>query len=493
MVRRRGLRGFITLASLALALVWAMPAVAAYNHSGESDSGRFRSAHPEATGSKLDSCTLCHTGGTTVSGGKTTNLGSCQWCHAKYGYDASGDIKVTLNVYGVAYMAAGRSAGAVTAIDTLDSDADGYANGAEIKASRYPGDATDDPSKIPASYRIYTLAQIKAMTAKTQFLGMNASKSDDAYSQYTGVTMETLLANAGTLSSATGIKVYAPDGFSVYHPLDPPATTTTGIYPVRWTYPQGTFLYNAVADLSLNPTGGWINYSSPAAAGRTSGSLIDVPGGLKLLLAYARDGASLSTGVLSTSNKLDGEGPYRVVPPQLVAGPLDQRSTNSTSTKVWPYDNNLDHNAGYSSRSATIIKVEPLPAGTTDINIFEAGWKLIDEGKVVVYGALERMRTSLSIRRSAAVVRRNKSFTLSGSLNLANVGDRIVVDVRKPGSKTWTRASILTVTSVNSSGGGNWRYTYKTKKRGVYRFRVRYLGDVTRTPCRSRDLNVRVK
>jgi hypothetical protein len=32
--------------------------------------------------------------------------------------------------------------------------------------------------------------------------------------------------------------------------------------------------------------------------------------------------------------------------------------------------------------------VEPLPAGTTDIDRSEAGWKLIDEGKIVIYGAI---------------------------------------------------------------------------------------------------------
>jgi hypothetical protein len=460
---------------------------------GEKDSGAFRLAHPEATGTKLDSCTLCHTGGTTVSGGKTTNLGSCQWCHAKYGYDSSGDIKITLNSYGAAYMAAGRNTAAVTAIDGLDSDGDGFKNGVEIKAVRYPGDATDDPTKLPASYRVYTLAQLKAMSAKTQFLAMNASKSDDSYSEYTGVPIEDLLTRSGVLSSATGIKVFAPDGFSVYHPLDPPATVTPGIYPVRWTYPQGTFLYNAVADIATNPSGGWVNYSSPAAAGRTSGSLIDVTGGLKLILAYARDGAPMAPGYLTTTNKLDGEGPFRVVPPQASPGPLDQRSTNSSSTLVWPYNNALDHNAGYSSRSATIIKVEPLPAGTTDINVFEAGWDLLDQNKVVVYGALEPMHTALTMHRSRPVVKRKKALVLTGAIGTANLGDRLVIEVLRPGSHRYTRLAGRDITAVNRSGGGTWRYMYKPKWRGTYKFRVRFDGDVTREFGRSNTVKVKVK
>jgi hypothetical protein len=335
--------------------------------------------------------------------------------------------------------------------------------------------------------------QLKAMTRKTEFLAMNASKSDDSYSEYSGVAVEELLARSGMLSSATGIKVYAPDGFSVYHPLDAPATVTTGIYPVRWTYPQGTFLYSPVADMLTNPTGGWVNYASPAAAGRASGSLIDVPGGLKLMLAYARDGAAMTPGALTPANKLDGEGPYRLIPPQLVSGPLDQRSTNSSSTLIWPYNGALDHNAGYSSRSATIIKVEPLPAGTTDINVFEAGWDLLDANKVVVYGALSPMPTSLTINRSKMVVRRRQTVILTGKLTPANIGDTVVVDVKTPGSKRWKKLSVRKVSAVDASGAGSWRFKYSSKRRGTYTFRVRYRGDITRQVGFSRSVKVKVK
>jgi len=58
-------------------------------------------------------------------------------------------------------------------------------------------------------------------------------------------------------------------------------------------------------------------------------------------------------------------------------------------TGVWPYDVNADHNAGFSTRTTTIIKVEPLPEGTTDINLLEAGWPYVDDAKIVVYGAID--------------------------------------------------------------------------------------------------------
>jgi hypothetical protein len=36
-----------------------------------------------------------------------------------------------------------------------------------------------------------------------------------------------------------------------------------------------------------------------------------------------------------------------------------------------------------------MIKVEPLPPGTTDINTMEAGWPYVDEEKIVIYGSID--------------------------------------------------------------------------------------------------------
>ena len=45
-----------------------------------------------------------------------------------------------------------------------------------------------------------------------------------------------------------------------------------------------------------------------------------------MMLAFKRDGEYLTQGVLNLQNKLDGEGPFRVVPPQKIPGPPDQRT-----------------------------------------------------------------------------------------------------------------------------------------------------------------------
>ena len=92
--------------------------------------------------------------------------------------------------YGKDYRTEGRNAAAIGAIENLDSDVDGYANAVEIAAVRYPGDPKDDPTKVPAPSRVFTQEQLEQMPQHSQFLLMNASKSDDSYTKYSGVRSE---------------------------------------------------------------------------------------------------------------------------------------------------------------------------------------------------------------------------------------------------------------------------------------------------------------
>ena len=362
-------------------------ALAAYHHEGERDADKFLSVYPDKAGTKLDQCALCHSGGAYESKDELVSLGSCQWCHYSYGYDGSGNIQDTMNAYGRDYKTNGRNADAVRAIETLDSDADEYTNLEEITANRFPGNAGDDPSLVSAPYRIYTRQQLAALGGHTQFLLMNTSRSGDFYAQYTGIPMEVLLQDAGILDSASGITVYSPDGWSQYHPLN--ADPDPELYPVYGVYPAATYHYDEEADTANNPTDGWCDYSAPSCTGRNNGDPIAVAGGLKMILAYKRDGLYLDTGVLNQDNKLDGEGPFRVVPPQKSPTPPDQSSKSANQAVIWPYDYDWDHNAGAATRTVTIIRVEPLPAGTTDIDLLEAGWAYVDQEKIIIYGAID--------------------------------------------------------------------------------------------------------
>jgi hypothetical protein len=382
-------RTWIIVAATGIVILsFVTSAFTAYHHMGEVDSGIFISVHPDKAGTKLDSCNLCHTGGTNAQG---VTLGSCQWCHSSYGYDGHGNIDDTLNSYGLAYKENGRNIDAVGAIEDLDSDDDGFTNGEEIAATRYPGDPNDDPSKITAPYRIFTLAQLEGMREHGQFLLMNASKSTDFYAEYSGVLVSDLLKRAGMLPSATGVRVYAPDGFSQSHPLGPVADPS--LYHVNGEYPEAYYHYSGEADFVLHPESGWCDYSAPSCAGRTDGQLIENEHGLRMILAITRDEQYLTPGVLNPQNKLDGEGPFRVVPPQKNPGPPDQRSNANNQNVIWPYQQDGDHNAGFSTRSATIIRVEPIPEGTTDVDVLEAGWNYVDEKKIIVYGAINPVPT----------------------------------------------------------------------------------------------------
>jgi hypothetical protein len=369
-------------------------AFSAYHHEGEEDSPNFLAVYPGKAGTKLDQCTLCHSGGSYQQSGKTVTLGSCQWCHYTYGYDGHGNIMDTLNLYGKDYLYNGRNEASLVAIEPLDSDGDGYSNITEINANRYPGDPNDDPSKVVAPYRVYSMAQLEAMPQHTQFLLMNTSRSGDYYAEYSGVVLGDLLDNTGIQDTATGITVYSPDGWSQYHPLEPDPDPE--LYHVYGTYPSSVYYYDGEADVALNPVDGWCDYSAPSCVGRNPLDPIVVPNGLKTILAVKREGAYLEPGVLNVDNKLDGEGPFRVVPPQKVPSPPDQSSRAANQEVIWPYNEDWDHNAGSSTRTVTIIKVNPLPPGTTDIDVLEAGWRYVDEEKVIIYGAVEPGRDEVA-------------------------------------------------------------------------------------------------
>lgn len=381
-------KALLFIGPLVLWMLLAPAGWCAYHHEGEKDAEKFLTVYPNKAGTKLDHCALCHTAGEYESKGKMVQLGSCQWCHYTYGYDGSGNILETMNSYGKAYHDSGRNPAAIAAIEALDSDGDGYANMDEITANRFPGDPADDPSQVAAPFRIYTRAQLAALGEHTQFLLMNTSRSGDYYAEYTGLPMQDLLRDAGLTGQASGITVFSPDGWSQYHPLELDAGQPE-FYHVNGTYPEASYHYKDQADEAKNPQDGWCDYSAPSCAGRTNDDGIVVPGGLKMILAYKREGQFMDPGILNQDNKLDGEGPFRVVPPQKTPSPPDQSSKADNQAVIWPYMNDWDHNAGASTRTVTIIRVEPLPAGTTDINVLEAGWSYVDQEKVIIYGAID--------------------------------------------------------------------------------------------------------
>ena len=208
----------------------------------------------------------------------------------------------------------------------------------------------------------------------------------DYYITYTGFIMQELLEAAGWTDNSTGVTVTAPDGFSFSYARESNEDDTN--YFIEGIYPQASFFYDAEAD--------WVDYSAPGCIGRTNGQLISVTNGLRLILAYKANGAYMDPAYQDDEDKLNGEGPFRAVPPQWNPGYPDRQATSDTPyAEPWPYDPdeiNTDHNAGFSARGVTAIRVDPLPEGTTEYDWrnsqTDGGWGLLDEEKIVIYGNL---------------------------------------------------------------------------------------------------------
>jgi len=356
---------------LALGVLWLVPNVnpawAAYSsHQNDQDINNFLTVYPFAKSTKLDDCSLCHPGSPN---GKT---GSCDYCHQTYGLQPPHG-NVPLNPYGQAYKDAERNQNALRTIESADSDGDGYSNIAEIQALFFPGNNKDYPGLTPAPVVTMSFERILSLPYHSEFLLLNAKKDTDWYARYGGVKMIDLLRYVGARGDATQITVFAPDGFSQTFPIKSSGTQ----YNVKGPYPQGTY-YGGLD---------FVNYSF------IPNKLVDgdqIPDELYMLLGYLRNGAPLAKGKINPATlKLDGEGPYRLIPPQKIAGSPDRPSTASPVGDGWDYDASKDHNAGFSARCVTAIRIEPLPAGTTDFAWTEGGWNLVDQSRVVIYGGID--------------------------------------------------------------------------------------------------------
>jgi hypothetical protein len=161
-------------------------------HESEKDTTNLVNAYPKAVGTRVDDCQTCHTSGTlTPTGaGAAITKNACDFCHLIQhpltGYTGQPAAYAdTLNVYGAAYKAGGRTKDALLALDAQDSDGDGSANGAEIAEVKYPGDPASKPGQPNAPQKIFTLAELEALTAHSEFLLANSTKQQfDDYATY---------------------------------------------------------------------------------------------------------------------------------------------------------------------------------------------------------------------------------------------------------------------------------------------------------------------
>jgi hypothetical protein len=363
-----------------------VPSRSYVGHEKDDDSQAFLRAYPQAAGTRLDDCQTCHRGGPNGTDAER-EYSPCSYCHllvypnARYKTGVPKKYEETLNPFGLAYKKAGRSAAALKAIESQDADGDGAANSAEIAALRNPGDPASRPGQYAAPTVRFAWDDLHRLPVRKQFMLMNTTKEPtDDYVTFTGVTLLDVLDAAGVnLQEATGVTVFAPDGYSV----------DVAISDILLPFPQG--YYYAGPRTLTSTERSFMKYPANLPAGLTDGQKIaEAPW---LLLAFEREGKPLDPSSYEKgTGRLTGEGPYRLLKPQrdLLGDPAKPgRPDRAMKAKAfgdgWDFSPAIDHNAGACVRGACVLRINPMPAGVEEYD-WKNGWPLIADRTLVIYG-----------------------------------------------------------------------------------------------------------
>jgi hypothetical protein len=377
--------GWIVLASAGVAREKAVSRAYA-GHENDRDIQNFIRHYPKAAGTRLDDCQTCHRSG--IKGTDTEReFSPCGYCHllqfpkAKYKTGIPENFEQTLNPYGIEYKRKGRTLKALAAISNLDSDGDGFANAEEIDDMRNPGDAASKPGQPMSPIKKISWNDIRALPRHDQFMLMNASHDwMDEYVVCSGVRILDLLQAAGTEpTGADGITVFAPDGYSIDYAMDE----------IVKPFPNG--FYYAGPKSIKDKDAAFVRYPESIPSNLSDGG--EIPVALWLLLAYESNGELLEASAYEKgTGRLRGEGPYRLIRPQkdLMGDPAKAgRPDRSVKAKAygdgWDYSAAIDHNAGFCVRGATVIRINPVPAGFEEYD-WKNSWSLVSDRAIVIYG-----------------------------------------------------------------------------------------------------------
>ena len=390
-------KNFVILTTLvaALGFGWMIYANAAQSkvqsrayvgHANDKDVQNFVAQYPKTAGTRLDDCQTCHRSG--IAGTDTAREYSpCGYCHllqypnARYQTGIPKNFEDTLNAYGLAYKQQGRTVEALAVIAKLDSDGDGYSTAQEIAGVRYPGDSASRPGQPLAPIVTLNWNDIRKLPLYSQFMLMNTtSEPFDDYTSYAGVKVQDVLKAARVdLKGATGITVFAPDGYNTDYSIE----DVTGPFPKPYFY--------AAPGTIQDQEKVFVHYPEKIPSGILDGK--EIPMIPWLLLAFEREGKLLDTAQYEKgTGRLAGEGPYRLVKPQRsMAGDASRpgRPDRSIKSKTfgdsWDFEKALDHNSGSCVRGTTVIRVNPMPAGVEEYD-WKNGWPLVAERKLVIFG-----------------------------------------------------------------------------------------------------------
>jgi hypothetical protein len=368
--------------SLAL-LVTVGAAYCAYKgHANDRDVNAILSMYPDLKNTAVDSCATCHKSGKAPEPEQqqgTRDENNCGYCHAVY-VENKRDIRETLNRYGDAYSAAGRSPEAVRTLARQDSDGDGFSNEVEFFKGTNPGEFDSNPSARIAPYRIFTSSEISEMSpavSQTVFLNTSHSKAGDFYNEYRGYRIYEMLRVAGVSDKATSVDFISLDGF----------VGTFTIDELKKSWPQGAPVMG-LGKKEIGPCG-WVNYNVPGLDPEKA-----LPNA-SIMLAFEENGKKIETARMEPeTGKISGTGPLRLVVPQTRISPPDipmygEKSCQEKAAPEHRFNDSYDHNGGRSSFAIVAIKLKPLPKGTRDFEWEKVREEFVAGGKVVIFGALK--------------------------------------------------------------------------------------------------------
>ncbi|MFA6449247.1 MAG: GEGP motif-containing diheme protein [bacterium] len=369
---------------LTVLLMPAAVVIAAYKTHTEIDSGLFFKTFPNLLGTKLDGCDVCHVRTTAPPPGEKGKsavvLSSCDSCHVITDY--GGEKGETLNAFGRDYMKAGRDTAAFTAIAELDSDSDTLSNAAELKAGTNPGDPKSLPDMKPAPYVVFSLKDLieKGVSIKEQtiFVNVTKSKDGDSYSDMRGFLLMDALEAAGVSDSAQSVDVISLDGYE----------TTFSIDQLRRSYKQAVPVFGF--DKETFGECGWVRYGS-----KNLQEGVPLPDA-NVLMTFEINGEAYAPAKIDENDRLVGAGPFRLVAPQMKnpgSPDISSKATGSCVEKtpeIYRYNKSYEKNSDYCVKAVVAIRVNPMPAGTMDINWSHYAEKADSGNKIVVFGALKR-------------------------------------------------------------------------------------------------------
>jgi len=157
------------------------------------DLTRVESKYPALVGTRLDTCSICHT--SSIPG---------------------------LNPYGAAYRSNGRSTAALTAIEGQDSDRDGFTNIQEINALKFPGDPNDRPAAAPTATA--TRPPLPTNTATARPLPTNTPTNPPPTNTATALPLPTNTSTPLPLPTSTATQPPQPTATNPA-PTQPPTAT----------------------------------------------------------------------------------------------------------------------------------------------------------------------------------------------------------------------------------------------------------------------------